>query len=133
MALDDFGAGRGGLERLYSIRDVAAVKLDREFLVTWMKRPDACRILHMLVAQWRREGIKSIADGMETEEILAFAQAADVDLVQGWYRHAGENEPTDQTRLIIPRPILRFERKSRPQKAFQRTLVRPRKQCLESW
>lgn len=85
VALDDFGAGRDGLERLYSIRDVAAVKLDREFLVTCMKRPDACRMLHMLVAQWRKEGIKSIAEGVETEEMLAFAQAADVDLVQGWY------------------------------------------------
>lgn len=85
VALDDFGAGRDGLERLYSIRDVAAVKLDREFLLTCMKRPDARRMLHMLVAQWRREGIKSIAEGVENEAMFAFAQAADVDLVQGWF------------------------------------------------
>jgi EAL domain-containing protein (putative c-di-GMP-specific phosphodiesterase class I) len=85
VALDDFGAGRDGLDRLYSIRDVAAVKLDREFLLTCMKRPDARRMLHMLIAQWRREGIKSIAEGVETEAMFAFAQAADVDLVQGWF------------------------------------------------
>lgn len=85
MALDDFGAGRDGLDRPYSIRNVAAVKLDGEFLLTCMKRPDARRILHMLVAQWRREGIKSIAEGVETEAMFAFAQAVDVDLVQGWF------------------------------------------------
>jgi EAL domain-containing protein (putative c-di-GMP-specific phosphodiesterase class I) len=85
VALDDFGAGRDGLERLYSLRDVAAVKIDREFLLTCMNRPDACRMLRMLVAQWRREGIKSIAEGVETEAMFAFAQAANVDLVQGWF------------------------------------------------
>lgn len=85
VALDDFGAGRDGLERLYSLRDVAAVKIDREFLLACMNRPDARRMLCMLVAQWRREGIKSIAEGVETEAMFAFAKAADVDLVQGWF------------------------------------------------
>lgn len=85
VALDDFGAGRDGMERLYSIRSVAAVKIDREFLLTCMHRPDARRMLCMLVSQWRREGINSIAEGVETQAMFAFAQALKVDLVQGWY------------------------------------------------
>lgn len=85
VALDDFGAGRDGFERLYSLRNVEAVKIDREFLLASMNRPDAARMLCMLVAQWRREGIKSIAEGVETAAMFAFAQAADVDLVQGWF------------------------------------------------
>ena len=84
VALDDFGAGRDGLDRLYSLRDVSAVKIDREFLLACMNRPDASRMLSMLVSQWRREGIKSIAEGVETEAMFAFARAANVDLVQGW-------------------------------------------------
>lgn len=85
VALDDFGAGRDGLERLYAIRRVAAVKIDRGFLLTCMKRPDARRVLTMLIAQWRREGVRSIAEGVETAEMFAFAQQVHVDDVQGWY------------------------------------------------
>jgi EAL domain-containing protein (putative c-di-GMP-specific phosphodiesterase class I) len=85
VALDDFGAGRDGLERLYSLRDVAVVKIDREFVLACMNRPDARRMLCMLIAEWRRQGIRSIAEGVETAEMFAFAQAIDVDLVQGWF------------------------------------------------
>jgi len=85
VALDDFGAGRDGLERLYAIRSVSAVKIDREFLLTCMHRPDAHRMLCMLVAQWRRDGIKSIAEGVETEAMFAFVQALKVDMGQGWF------------------------------------------------
>lgn len=85
VALDDFGAGRDGLERLYAIRRAAAVKIDREFLLTCMKRRDARRMLCMLIAQWRREGVRSIAEGVETPEMFAFAQEVAVDDVQGWY------------------------------------------------
>lgn len=85
IALDDFGAGRDGLERLYSIRSVSAVKIDREFMVTCMQRQDARRMLHMLVAQWRLDGIKSIAEGVETEALFSLARSLEVDLVQGWY------------------------------------------------
>lgn len=85
MALDDFGAGRDGLERLYAVRNVTAVKIDREFLLTCMQRQDARRMLCMLIAQWRREGIKSVAEGVENEAMLTFARGLDVDLVQGWF------------------------------------------------
>jgi len=85
MALDDFGAGRDGLERLYAVRNVTAVKIDREFLLTCMQRQDARRMLSMLISQWRREGIKSVAEGVESEAMFAFARGLDVDLVQGWF------------------------------------------------
>ena len=85
VALDDFGAGRDGLERLYSLRDVAAVKIDREFVLACMNRPDARRMLCMLIAEWRRQGIRSIAEGVENAEMFAFAQSIEVDLVQGWF------------------------------------------------
>ena len=85
VALDDFGAGRDGLERLYAIRRTTAVKIDREFLLTCMHREDARRMLCMLVAHWRREGVKSIAEGVETQAMFAFAQTLGVDAVQGWF------------------------------------------------
>lgn len=85
VALDDFGAGRDGLERLYSVRQVAAVKIDREFLLTCMRRQDACQLLTMMVQNWRRVGVRSIAEGVENAAIFAFARQIDVDEVQGWY------------------------------------------------
>lgn len=85
VALDDFGAGWDGLDRLYAVRNVAAIKIDREFLLTCMRRSDARRMVRMLIAQWRREGIKSIAEGVENEAMFAFVQAVGVDLVQGWF------------------------------------------------
>lgn len=85
MALDDFGAGRDGLERLYAIGSVSAVKIDRQFLLTCMQRPDATRVLRMLVAQWRCEGVKSIAEGVGDKAMYAFAKELEVDLVQGWF------------------------------------------------
>ena len=85
VALDDFGTGRDGLERLYAIHNASAVKIDREFLLTCMHRQDAYRMLCMLIAQWRSDGVKSIAEGVETEAMLSFAKAVDVDLVQGWF------------------------------------------------
>lgn len=85
VALDDFGAGRDGLERLYAIRRAAVLKIDREFLLTCMQRQDARRVLNMLIAEWRREGVKSIAEGVETPEMFAFARTLQVDLVQGWW------------------------------------------------
>ncbi|MFC5550186.1 EAL domain-containing protein [Massilia aerilata] len=85
VALDDFGAGRDGLQRLYAIGNVAAIKIDREFLLTCMRRQDARRMLCMLVAQWRQEGVRSIAEGVEDNVMFAFAQAIEVDFVQGWF------------------------------------------------
>lgn len=85
VALDDFGAGRDGLERLYSIRSASAVKIDREFMLTCMQRPDARRMLRMLINLWRSEGVKSIAEGVENEAMFTFARELDVDLVQGWF------------------------------------------------
>jgi EAL domain-containing protein (putative c-di-GMP-specific phosphodiesterase class I) len=85
VALDDFGAGRDGLDRLYAIKRTAVIKIDREFLLTCMERPDAQRMLSMLVSLWRSEGIRSIAEGVETEAMYAFAQEVNFDEVQGWY------------------------------------------------
>lgn len=96
VALDDFGAGRDGLERLYSLQGPSVVKVDRDFILTCMQREDACRVLKMLVAEWRRAGVKSLAEGIENASMFEFAQTIDVDLVQGWWVDAmvaGEIDP----------------------------------------
>lgn len=85
FALDDFGAGRDGLDRLYSMSKAAAVKVDSAFLRLCMARPDAAKTLTFLLSQWRSNGIMSIAEGVETAQILDFAQEVGADMVQGWH------------------------------------------------
>lgn len=85
VALDDFGAGRDSLERLYSLAQPTAVKIDRAFLLTCMRREDAESTLRHMIEQWRSNGILSIAEGVETAEVLAFARSIGADLAQGWF------------------------------------------------
>lgn len=85
VALDDFGAGRDSLERLYSLDQPTAVKIDRAFLLTCMRREDAGSTLRHMIEQWRANGILSIAEGVETAAVLEFARSVGADLVQGWH------------------------------------------------
>lgn len=85
VALDDFGAGRDSLERLYSLAPPTAVKIDRAFLLTCMGREDASSTLRHMIEQWRSNGILSIAEGVETAAVLQFARSIGADLVQGWH------------------------------------------------
>lgn len=85
FALDDFGAGRDGLERLYSMSQTTAVKVDSGFLRLCMAKPDAAKTLAFLLNQWRGNGIMSIAEGVETPQIFDFAKAVGADMVQGFH------------------------------------------------
>lgn len=85
VAIDDFGAGRDSLERLYELAPTAAVKIDRLFLQTCARRDDAASTLQHLVKQWRSAGIMSIAEGVENATLYEFARTVGCDSVQGWH------------------------------------------------
>ena len=42
-------------------------------------------MLQAAVASWKHAGIQTIAEGVESLELLTFAQGAGFELVQGWY------------------------------------------------
>lgn len=85
FAVDDFGTGRDSLERIYEIKPMAAVKVDRLFLQTCATRDDAAEMLGYLIQQWRKAGIWTIAEGVETLELFRFARSVGVEMVQGWH------------------------------------------------
>jgi EAL domain-containing protein (putative c-di-GMP-specific phosphodiesterase class I) len=85
VAIDDFGAGRDSLERLYELGATTAVKIDRLFLQTCVRRTDAASTLQHLIQQWRTAGVVSIAEGVESESLYEFARAVGCDMVQGWH------------------------------------------------
>lgn len=92
VAIDDFGAGRDSLERLYELGPTTAVKIDRLFLQTCARRADAARTLQHLIQQWREAGIQSIAEGVENAGLFEFARIVGCDMVQGWYVDALVNQ-----------------------------------------
>jgi EAL domain-containing protein (putative c-di-GMP-specific phosphodiesterase class I) len=85
FAIDDFGAGRDGLDRLYSHESTWAVKIDSGFLRTCMSRKDAANLMRYMVSHWRGAGIVTIAEGIEDDASLSFARELGTDLVQGWH------------------------------------------------
>jgi EAL domain-containing protein (putative c-di-GMP-specific phosphodiesterase class I) len=85
FAIDDFGAGRDSLERLYELGSTTAVKIDRLFLQTCARRADAAKTLQHFVQQWREAGILSIAEGVENAALYDFARVVGCDMVQGWH------------------------------------------------
>jgi EAL domain-containing protein (putative c-di-GMP-specific phosphodiesterase class I) len=85
FAIDDFGNGLDGLKRLYALKRIEAVKIDGELLKTTMGRPDAAMALKALVNHWHSSSICTVAEGIETAEVLIFVRDLGVDLVQGWH------------------------------------------------
>ncbi|MDR6398031.1 EAL domain-containing protein [Herbaspirillum seropedicae] len=85
FALDDFGAGMDGLLRLYSLKSkVAAIKIDRQFMLKTEKSPEGTEVLKSLIARWKENGVTTIAEGIESAEMLEFATACGADMAQGY-------------------------------------------------
>lgn len=66
VALDDFGTGFSSLARLRSF-DLDWLKIDRAFLSEIGQRPDHETLPDMIVTLSRQLGLKSLAEGVETE------------------------------------------------------------------
>ncbi|MEY4907131.1 MAG: hypothetical protein RL260_849 [Pseudomonadota bacterium] len=66
VALDDFGTGFSSLARLRSF-DLDWLKIDRAFLGEIGQRPDHETLPDMIITLSRQLGLKSLAEGVETE------------------------------------------------------------------
>jgi EAL domain-containing protein (putative c-di-GMP-specific phosphodiesterase class I) len=85
FAIDDFGAGLDGSRRLYALDRVAVIKVDRGLLVSAAGRAQASQMLAASVSSWKAAGIQTVAEGVETPELLEFARRMGFELVQGWH------------------------------------------------
>jgi EAL domain-containing protein (putative c-di-GMP-specific phosphodiesterase class I) len=66
IALDDFGTGFSSLARLRGF-DLDWIKIDRAFLGEIGQRPDHETLPGMIVTLSRQLGLKSLAEGVETD------------------------------------------------------------------
>ena len=88
ISLDDFGTGFASLTHLKQF-PVDAIKIDRSFIDGIGKRADDATIVKALIGLGRSLGIETIAEGLETEQQVAFVKAHGCVTGQGFiFGHA---------------------------------------------
>ncbi len=83
IAIDDFGAGYGGLKML-SVLEPDFVKIDRHFFKESAKCSINFNLIDSIATVCHRIGIDVIAEGIETDRDLRICREIGIDLVQGY-------------------------------------------------
>jgi diguanylate cyclase (GGDEF)-like protein len=84
ISIDDFGTGYSSLSRLKSF-NLDALKIDKSFVLNCSENPDDRAIITAIVAMARSLELKVVAEGVETEQQLAFLRELGCDEIQGYY------------------------------------------------
>jgi EAL domain-containing protein (putative c-di-GMP-specific phosphodiesterase class I) len=101
LALDDFGTGYSSLAYLRRF-PFDKLKIDKSFVRSIERSPDAAAIVHAIVGLGRGLGMKVTAEGVETAEQQLFLRAAGVHSMQG-YRFGRPGSPAlISARLAMP-------------------------------
>lgn len=103
IAVDDFGGGLGGLDRLRDL-PVDAVKIDRSCVSRLTEAGPERAAAGSVIAQAHRLHMEVFAEGVETPEQLRFLQEHACDHTQGFYhQHPVAAEEVDGLLLRDPR------------------------------
>ncbi len=84
IAIDDFGAGYGGLKMLSTI-EPDFIKIDRHFISNIERANINFNLVDTIATLCFRIGIKVIAEGIEQEEELMAISNIGIELLQGYY------------------------------------------------
>lgn len=84
LSIDDFGTAYSNMEKLQSL-PFSELKIDRAFVHGTTQDRTGLTILEFSTALGRRLGMRTVAEGVETEEDWRTAARLGCDLVQGYY------------------------------------------------
>jgi EAL domain-containing protein (putative c-di-GMP-specific phosphodiesterase class I) len=83
ISIDDFGTGYSSLDRLKRM-PVQTLKIDQTFVKDMTAGADERAIIMAIIAMARSLNLKTIAEGVETQEQLDFLRALQCDEIQGY-------------------------------------------------
>jgi EAL domain-containing protein (putative c-di-GMP-specific phosphodiesterase class I) len=84
LSVDDYGTGFSNLQQLTRV-PFTEIKIDQEFVKGCATNPSSRTIVELSVEMARRLGIKSVAEGVETQEEWDVLKAAGCDQAQGYF------------------------------------------------
>ena len=83
IAIDDFGTGQSSLTYLKQF-PVDTVKIDRSFIMDLPKHTNAESIVTAVLLLANQLGLRTVAEGVETEEQCEFLRNSDCRIIQGY-------------------------------------------------
>ena len=84
IEMDDFGKGYSSLNMLSEL-PIDIIKIDRDFLRSSDADERQRNVIHFVIGLAKKMGVRTIAEGVETEEQLEFLHEAQCDMGQGYF------------------------------------------------